>query len=470
MFTPAQESKRHFPPLPCRPWQSDLALHELPSYTAPAALPARTTLESRTSCALSSLVFAVAQPGGSFRPLRAEPLLPAHVGQTYRTPERLRFALCTFGILLRAARLNLSTPLIRCFARVALILFCVAFVSSFSSAAPVRSPHPQDSPSGQTNVPRTSGPSPAGEVQPRPKSLGTVSGRVVDENGNALAGIDVQIECDPESPIQQVQSDEDGRFKFDRVPRGPFQLSITGEGFVPQTISNTVGPGQDYVVPAIKMSLATVVTEVRVSPSVEEIAQEEFKDLKQQRVLGIAPNYYVSYVGEAAPLTPRRKFELALKATTDPVTTMAVATIAGVDQATNRFSGYGQGAQGYAKRYGASYANFASGLWIGGAILPSILKQDPRYFYKGTGTKRSRFLYAVSRPFICKGDNQRWQPNYSAILGDLAAGGLSNLYIPERDRHGAQLTFENAGIALGTSAAISVLQEFVLHRLTSKRQ
>ena len=280
----------------------------------------------------------------------------------------------------------------------------------------------------------------------------------------------MQIECDQESPIQEVQSDEDGRFNFDRVPPGPFELTNMGEGFVPQTISNTLGPGQDYVAPSITMSLATVVTEVRVSPSVEEIAQEEFKDLEQQRVLGIVPNYYVSYVGEAAPLTPRRKFELALKATTDPVTTMAVATIAGVDQATNRFSGYGQGAQGYAKRYGASYANFASGLWIGGAILPSILKQDPRYFYKGSGTKRSRFLYAVSRPFICKGDNQRWQPNYSSVFGDLAAGGLSNLYIPERDRHGAHLTFENAGIALGTSAAIDVLQEFVLRRLTSRRQ
>jgi len=149
---------------------------------------------------------------------------------------------------------------------------------------------------------------------------------------------------------------------------------------------------------------------------------------------------------------------------------MGVATIAGVGQATNRFSGYGQGAQGYAKRYGASYANFASGLWFGGAILPSILKQDPRYFYKGSGTKGSRFLYAVSRPFICKGDNQRWQPNYSSVLGDLAAGGLSNLYIPERDRHGVRLTFENAGIALETSVAINVLQEFVLHRLTSRKQ
>jgi hypothetical protein len=244
----------------------------------------------------------------------------------------------------------------------------------------------------------------------------------------------VQIRCEKESAIQEVQSGQDGRVAFDRVAAGPFQLTATGEGFVPQTISNTLRLAEDYVVPPITMYLATVVTEVRVSPSTEEIAQEEFKDLEQQRVLGIVPNYYVSYIDEAAPLTPKRKFELALKATTDPVTVVAVAAVAGVDQATNRFSGYGQGGQAYAKRFGASHANFASGLWIGGAVLPSILKQDPRYFYKRTGTKRSRFLYAVSRPFICKGDNQRWQPNYSSVFGDLAAGALSNLYIPERDR------------------------------------
>jgi len=470
MFVPARESKTHFPPLARRPWQLDVTLRDLPSNTAPAALPARTKLEPLTSCAPSSLVFPLAQPGGSFRSLRFEPLLLAHVGQTYTTPECLHFALHTFGNLLRTARLKLSTPTISRFARVAGLLFCVALFNSFSSATPVPSQHPHDNQSGQTNVPTAPEPSLAGEAQTRQKSYGTVSGRVLDQNGNALAGINVQIRCDQESPIQEVQSDEDGRFDFDRIPPGPFQLTTMAEGFVTQTISNTLRPGEDYIVPPITMSLAMVVTEVRVSPSMEEIAQEEFKDLEQQRVLGVVPNFYVSYVGEAAPLSAKRKFELALKATTDPATMVAVAAIAGVNQGTNRFSGYGQGAQGYAKRYGASYANFASGLWIGGAVLPSILKQDPRYFYKGSGTKRSRFLYAVSRPFICKGDNQRWQPNYSSVFGDLAAGGLSNLYIPERDRHGARLTFENAGIALGTSVAINVLQEFVLQRITSRKQ
>ncbi len=207
-----------------------------------------------------------------------------------------------------------------------------------------------------------------------------------------------------------------------------------------------------------------------MTPPPEEIAQEQFKDEINQRVFGIVPNFYVTYDGPAAPLTPKKKFQLALKASTDPVSFSAISIIAGVNQASDRFSGYGQGWDGYAKRYGASYINFASGLFIGGAVLPSILKQDPRYFYKGTGTKRSRLLYAVSRTVICKGDNQRWQPNYSSVFGDLAAGGLSNLYIPERDRHGARLTFENAGIAMGTTAVINVLQEFVLRKITLKRE
>jgi hypothetical protein len=140
--------------------------------------------------------------------------------------------------------------------------------------------------------------------------------------------------------------------------------------------------------------------------------------------------------------------------------------IAGVQQATNDFSGYGQGAQGYAKRYGASYADLVTGTFIGGAILPSLLKQDPRYFYKGTGSVRSRVLYAVANSVICKGDNGRWQPNYSGIIGSLASGGISNLYYPSTDRAGAALTFENMLLGIGETAAVNLLQEFVMRRLT----
>ena len=469
MSVPVRESKTSFPPWTRRSFRSDVALPNLLRNTATTASSARAECESPTSCALPSPTFPLTRHRGSFFFLRFEPWRLARVGETHTTSEWVHRALHALGNLRRTTRLNLSTPVISRAVAVAALFFGVTLVNSLCVEAATPLP-PHDDPPGQTNAAATPEPSPPGTGPPQQKSCGTVSGRVVDQNGNAVVGTSAQIKSSLESAIQKVLSDEDGHFDFDRVPPGPFLLTITGEGFATQTLSDTLRPGESYVVPPITMSLATVVTEVRVSPSIEEIAQEEFKDLEQQRVLGIVPNFYVSYVSETAPLTPKRKFELALKATTDPVTIMAVATIAGVDQATNRFSGYGQGAQGYAKRYGASYANFASGLWIGGAILPSILKQDPRYFYKGTGTKRSRFLYAVSRPFICKGDNQRWQPNYSSIFGDLAAGGLSNLYIPERDRHGARLTFENAGIALGTSAAINVLQEFVLRRLTSKKQ
>ena len=341
------------------------------------------------------------------------------------------------------------------------------FLLFFCSPAPAQSP-PLDHQPGEFSFPDAPEPSlAAAQDQQR---HGTVGGRVVDQTGNGVVGADVELIRDPQYVIQEVQSDEDGQFIFAIVPSGALRLRVVAEGFTTQTISFTMGSGENYLVPPITLSLATQITEIRVSPSREEIAQEEFKDLEKQRVLGIVPNFYVSYASEPAPLTSKQKFHLALKATTDPVSVAAVSVIAGVDQASNRFSGYGQGAQGYAKRYGASFANFNSGLWIGGAVLPSILKQDPRYFYKGTGSKRSRFLYALSRTVICKGDNRRWQPNYSSVLGDLAAGGISNLYIPERDRHGAALTFENASIALGTTAVINVLQEFVLHKITSRRQ
>ena len=140
--------------------------------------------------------------------------------------------------------------------------------------------------------------------------------------------------------------------------------------------------------------------------------------------------------------------------------------MAGLDQAGDRWGAYGQGAQGYAKRYGASYANLATETFIGGAILPSLLKQDPRYFYKGSGSKRSRILYAIANAVICKGDDGHWQANYSSILGSLAAGGISNLYYPPKNRDGAELTFENALIGIGESAAANIFQEFVVRRLT----
>jgi hypothetical protein len=309
------------------------------------------------------------------------------------------------------------------------------------------------------------GTSAAGQL-PEHLPPGSIRGTVVDQTGAGVTGARVRLTREDQSLFQEVLSDDDGQFSFANVAPGPFQLTITSEGFATQASSGMLQSGENNIVPQITLALATAVTEVRVVPSRVEIAEDQIKVQEKQRVLGVVPNFYVSYDHHALPLSSRQKFELAWKTTVDPVSLGLTSAIAGIQQAQNDFSGYGQGAQGYAKRFGASYANFVAGTYIGGAILPSLLKQDPRYFYKGNGSKRSRILYAIANSVICKGDNGHWQANYSSILGSLAAGGISNLYYPAENRDGAELTFENALIGVGESAAVNLLQEFVIRRLT----
>lgn len=192
------------------------------------------------------------------------------------------------------------------------------------------------------------------------------------------------------------------------------------------------------------------------------------KAQEKQRVLAIMPNFYVSYVRDAVPLTSKQKFKLAWRTVIDPFTFVLNGAFAGAEQAENQFSGYGQGEAGYGKRFGAGYGDIVSQIFIGSAFLPSILKQDPRYFYKGTGTKRSRLLYAIANSVICRGDNGHWQANYSNIAGSLAAGGISNLYYPRSDRNRVGFVFETTAIGIGETAVLDVLQEFFIRRLTPK--
>jgi hypothetical protein len=294
---------------------------------------------------------------------------------------------------------------------------------------------------------------------------GSISGTVVDQTGAFVAGGQVKLSRDDQSPLQEVLSGDDGQFSFANLAPGPFQLTITSPGFATQASSGTLHSGEDYVVPPIALVVASAKSEVRVSLTPIEVAEAEIKDEEKQRVLGVIPNFYVTYNPTAVPLNPKQKFELAWKVTVDPISFGLTGAIAGLQQEANVFSGYGQGAQGYGKRYGASYADLVTGTFIGSAILPSLLKQDPRYFYKGSGSTRSRILYALANSVICKGDNKRWQPNYSNVLGSLASGGISNLYYPGSER-GVELTFENAGIGIGATAAANLLQEFFIRKLT----
>jgi hypothetical protein len=202
-----------------------------------------------------------------------------------------------------------------------------------------------------------------------------------------------------------------------------------------------------------------------VALTVEQLAQQQVKAEEKQRVLGIFPNFYVVYDKNAVPLTTKLKYGLAFRAATDVVSIAGDVVLAGVNQAADT-PDYQQGAKGYGQRFGAAYADSFSNVMIGGAVLPSLLHQDPRYFYQGTGTPKSRMMHALANPFFCKGDNGRTQFNYSGIGGNLIAASLANLYYPPSNR-GAGLVFSTTLINTGGRLANAVVQEFILRKYTS---
>ena len=304
-------------------------------------------------------------------------------------------------------------------------------------------------------------------AQPRAEKSGNITGTIVDQTGAVRVGAKVQLIRGGQRPEGEALSGENGQFSFTNVAPGPFQLSVSSSGFATQTFTGVLQPGQTFIVPRLTMAVASANTEVQVGAmSQVELAEVQIKQQEKQRVLGFVPNFYVSYEPDPAPMTAKQKFKLAWKTSIDPITFLGVGVLAGFQQAADDFSGYGQGAQGYAKRYGAAYADAFAGSFIGDAILPSLLKQDPRYIYRGTGSTRSRLGYAIASAVMCRGDNKHWQPNYSSILGSFATAGLSYAYYPASDRNGAGLVVQNALIKIGGGAVGGIFQEFVVRKLT----
>lgn len=301
--------------------------------------------------------------------------------------------------------------------------------------------------------------------------MARLHGVVTSTDGAVYEGARVMLEIggNDTSPAATAQTDSNGAFNFGNLPAGKFKLTISSRGFVTQSVNGVLHGGEDFDAHTISLPLVEATNEVRVSAeSPAEIAQEQLSFEEKQRVLGVFPNYYVTYEAHPEALNARQKYQLAWRTSIDPVTWLMVGTLAGMEQSSNTFAGYGQGAQGYGKRFGANYADGFTDTMIGGAILPSLLKQDPRYFYKGTGSIASRAMYAIANSVICKGDNGRWQPNYSALLGGIAAGGISNLYYPATRRSGVQVTFSNALIGTAEGAMQNLAQEFIVRRLTPR--
>ncbi len=295
----------------------------------------------------------------------------------------------------------------------------------------------------------------------------TITGTVTDVNEAQVTGAQVTLSRKDSKVERALATDGSGFFSFGDVEPGTYMVTVAAAGFATWVSPEfEVREGESYVVPRIALRVAIATTNVDVVFTQYDVAEEQVKIQEGQRVLGIFPNFYVSYIWDAAPLTAGQKFKLALRNEIDPGTFFGTAFQAGVEQWQNDYPEYGQGAKGYFTRFGASFGDGFNSILIAGAVLPAILHQDPRYYYKGTGTVKSRTLYAISTVFKCKGDNGEWQPNYSNIFGNLASAGISNAYYPAASR-GARLTIDNTLIGFASQAVGDLFQEFLVKKISS---
>jgi hypothetical protein len=180
---------------------------------------------------------------------------------------------------------------------------------------------------------------------------------------------------------------------------------------------------------------------------------------EDKRILGIFTNHRTAEESTAVTkLTPKGKFAIAWEDSTDRAIFAQSAFIAGIGQATNGNPSFGQGVEGYAKRLGTSYADFAVQNMMTEGVFPTLLHQDPRYFRRRQGTGRSRLVYAVSRLFITRTDSGKSQFNYSEVVGGATALAISNAYYP--DGRNLSNNLGRYAVQLGFDAASNVLKEF----------
>jgi len=296
---------------------------------------------------------------------------------------------------------------------------------------------------------------------------GCIRGTVVDTSDDPIPAATVVLQGPAGDRLTAVTKD-DGTFVFDQAPTGAaYQIAITAEGFADWSSSITVEPGHDKTLPDVKLRILAVQRAVTVSYSSKEVATQQVKAEEQQRVLRVIPNIYVVYEPHPEPLTTSMKFHMAYKSLTNPFFFARTAAWAGVAQARNDPSEWNQGAKGYSKRLGAGFADAVTGSLISNAILPSLLHQDPRYFYQGSGTKKSRAFHAMLAPVICKGDNGAWQPNYSQWGGSLIGYSISTAYYPASSRTTTHV-FQTFGMDMGLHVVGSLAQEFILGKFTSR--
>jgi len=326
---------------------------------------------------------------------------------------------------------------------------------SFSSTADTTlpdAPQPERIPSSAADGPQ--------------QAAGSITGTVLDTNHNALKGARVMVVGQSTSAVRTAVAGDNGQFAFTALPPDLYQLTITASGMNTHALSQISLHGGETHPVSVTLSVFGGVTSVTVSGDKDEAAEQQVKIALQQRIVGIVPNFYSSYDWNAPSLGAKQKLDLSFRSIIDPFSFVTTAGVAGVQQYRNTHAAYGGGLEGYGQRYGAAWANHATSTLLSRGVYPAIFHQDPRYFYKGNGTIRSRMLYATSASVVARGDDGRWEPNYSHVLGTFSAAGIATLYYPDSDRGASRVLF--SGLAgMGTSAVSNLLREFVFKRLTT---
>jgi len=296
----------------------------------------------------------------------------------------------------------------------------------------------------------------------------SVTGTVTDTDGALIPGAKVEIDSITHEDNQAVLAGGDGTFRLKGLKPDVTYLIRVSTGGAAEWKSQPIilNPGQVLTLNDIRLKLE-VTDSITVSASRNEIATAQYQLETQQRIFGIIPNFYTVYdSANAVPLTSKLKFKLALRTSFDPVTLGGVAFMAGVKQAA-KTPDYQLGATGYGERLGETALTGLSDIMIGGAVLPSLLHQDPRYFYQGTGRTRSRLKHALSAAVVARGDDGKSQFNASSVGGDLITSALQLAYYPKANRT-ASVFIGQVGLATAERTLDNVLQEFLFARFTSK--
>ena len=204
----------------------------------------------------------------------------------------------------------------------------------------------------------------------------------------------------------------------------------------------------------------------------DTMAHEQPSGTSNERLFWVLPDFLlIENAKTLPPLSAGAKFKVVARRSFDYIEYPVYGMLAGISQAENSEPGYGRGAEGYGKRYGAAFADGTIECFMTGAILPSILRQDPRYYQLGKGGFWRRTGYAASRIFITRADSGRIQFNYSEIAGSALSAGISTYSYHPSNQRTVRNSLSVWGTQIGYDTIAIVFNEFWpdIHRHFSKK-